>query len=83
MPLQALFLDEMIDNDTKLIALNSNDDDIFYLISLRRNHKGHVPRIRDSRRILRRGYFKVHRPSVPTSFSYVQANSGATMFTAG
>ena len=39
-------------NDTKLIALNSNDDDIFYLISLRRNHKDHVPRIRDSRRIL-------------------------------
>ena len=35
MPLQALFLDEMIDNDTELIALNSNDDDIFYLISLR------------------------------------------------
>ena len=29
MPLQALFLDEMIDNDNKLIALNSNDDDIF------------------------------------------------------
>ena len=39
MPLQALFLDEMIDNDTKLIALNSNDDDIFHLISLRQNHK--------------------------------------------
>ena len=36
MPLQALFLDEMIDNDTELIALNSNDDDIFYLISLRK-----------------------------------------------
>ena len=35
MPLQALFLDEMIDNDTELTALNSNDDDIFYLISLR------------------------------------------------
>ena len=46
MPLQALVLDEMIDNDTELIALNSNDDDIFYLISLRRNHKDHVPRIR-------------------------------------
>ena len=29
MPLQALFLDEMIDNDTKLITLNSNDGDIF------------------------------------------------------
>ena len=29
MPLQALFLDEMIDNDTERIALNSNDDDIF------------------------------------------------------
>ena len=55
MPLQALFLDEMIDNDTERIALNSNDDDIFYLIPLRRNHKDHVPRIRDSRRILRRG----------------------------
>ena len=37
----------MIDNDTELIALNSNDDDIFYLISLRRNHKDHVPRIRE------------------------------------
>ena len=47
MPLQALFPDEMIDNDTELIALNSNDDDIFYLISLRRNHKDHVPRIRE------------------------------------
>ena len=47
MPLQALVLDEMIDNDTELIALNSNDDDIFYLISLRRNHKDHVPRIRE------------------------------------
>ena len=47
MPLQALFLDEMIDNDTELIALNSNDYDIFYLISLRRNHKDHVPRIRE------------------------------------
>ena len=39
MPSQALFLDEMIDNDAELIALISNDDDIFYLISLRRNHK--------------------------------------------
>ena len=29
MPLQALFLDEMIDNDAELIALNSNDNDIF------------------------------------------------------
>ena len=47
MLLQALFLDEMIDNDTELIALNSNDDDIFYLISLRRNHKDHVRRIRE------------------------------------
>ena len=47
MPLQALFLDEMIDNDTELIALNSNDDDIFYLVSLRRNHKDHVPSIRE------------------------------------
>ena len=45
MPLQASFLDGMIDNDTKLIALNSNDDDISYLISLRRNRKDHVPRI--------------------------------------
>ena len=41
------FLDEMIDNDTELIALNSKDDDIFYLISLRRNHKDHVPCIRE------------------------------------
>ena len=32
---------------TELIALDSNDDDIFYLISLRRNHKDHVPRIRE------------------------------------
>ena len=47
MPLQALFLDEMIDNGTELIALNSHDDDILYLISLRRNHKDHVPRIRE------------------------------------
>ena len=47
MPLQALFLDEIIDNDTELIALNSNNDDIFYLISLRQNHKDHVPRIRE------------------------------------
>ena len=37
----------MIDNDTELIALNSNDNDIFYLIFLRRNHKDHVPRIRE------------------------------------
>ena len=29
MPLQALFPDEMINNDTKLIALNSNHDDVF------------------------------------------------------
>ena len=29
MPLQALFLDEIINNDTELIALNSNDDDVF------------------------------------------------------
>ena len=47
MHLQALFLDEMIDNDTELIVLNSHDDDIFYLISLRRNHKDHVPHIRE------------------------------------
>ena len=40
-------LDEMIDNDTELIALNSNDNDIFNLIFLRRNHKDHVPRIRE------------------------------------
>ena len=39
MPLQALFLDEVIDNDAELITLNSTDDDIVYLISLRRNHK--------------------------------------------
>ena len=47
MPLQALVLDEMIDNDTELIALNSNNDDIFYLIFLRRNHKDHVFHIRE------------------------------------
>ena len=29
MPLQVLFLDEMTNNDTELIALNSNDDDVF------------------------------------------------------
>ena len=29
LPLQALFLDEMINNNTELIALNSNDDDVF------------------------------------------------------
>ena len=29
MPLQGLFLDEMMDNDAELIALNSNDDDVF------------------------------------------------------
>ena len=29
---QALFRDEMIDNDNEVIALNSNDDDIFHLI---------------------------------------------------
>ena len=29
MPLQVLFLDKMMDNDTEHIALNSNDDDIF------------------------------------------------------
>ena len=46
MPLQALFLEEMIDNDTELIALNSNDGNIFYLISLRQYHKDNVPRIR-------------------------------------
>ena len=42
MPLQALFLDEMINNDT-----NSDDDDIFYLISLGQNHKDNVPRLRE------------------------------------
>ena len=47
MPLQGLFLDKMIDNDMERIALNSHNDDIFYLISLRRNHKDHVPRIRE------------------------------------
>ena len=47
MHLQALFLDEMIDNDTELIVLNSHDDDIFDLISLRQNHKDHVPHIRE------------------------------------
>ena len=35
MPLQALFLDEMINIDIELIALNSNDYDIFSLISVR------------------------------------------------
>ena len=37
MPLQALFLDEMVDNDAELIALNSNHNDIFYFISLSRS----------------------------------------------
>ena len=46
MHLQALFLDEMIDNDTELIVSNSHDDDI-YLISFRQNHKDHVPHIRE------------------------------------
>ena len=63
MPLQALVLDEMIDNDTELIALNSNDDDIFYLISLRRNHKDHVPRIREYyKEVIPR--FRMSRPTV-------------------
>ena len=83
MPLQALFLDEMIDNDTELIALNSNDDDIFYLISQTKSERS----CSSHTRILRRGYSKVHRPlarpSVLTSFSNVQANSRAIMFTAG
>ena len=36
MPVQKLCLfDEMIDNDTELIASTSNDDDMFDLISLR------------------------------------------------
>ena len=59
MPLQALFLDEMIDNETELIALNSNDDDIFYLISLRRNHKDHVPRIREYYEEVRDSSFEI------------------------
>ena len=45
--LQALFLDKTINNDTELIALNSNADDIFFLIALRRNHKDHVPRLQE------------------------------------
>ena len=83
MPLQALFLDEMIDNDTELIALNSNDDDIFYLISLRRNHKD--PRYTDLQLDLQfRHLFRVPRPTVeqlyllqgncpqvPSEFNYI------------
>ena len=79
MLLQALFLDEMIDNDTKLIALNLNDDDIFYLISLGRNDKD--PRYTD----LQFGHhFCVYRPTVeqlyllqdtcpqvPSEFNYI------------
>ena len=42
----------MIHNDTEFIALNSNDDDVFYLISLRRNHKDHLSHTK----ILGRGY---------------------------
>ena len=72
MPLQALLLDEMIDNDTELIALNSNDDDIFDLISLRRNHKDHVPRIREYHEeviprytdLQFRHHFRTSRPTV-------------------
>ena len=63
MPLKALFLDEMIDNDAELIALNSNDDDIFYLISLRQNHKD--PRYTDLQLDLQfRHHFRVSRPTV-------------------
>ena len=63
MPLQALFLDEMIDNDIELIALNSNDDDIFYLISLRRNHKD--PRYTVLQLDLQfRHHFRVSSPTV-------------------
>ena len=76
MPLKASFLDGMIDNDTELITLNSNDDDISYLISLRRNHEDHVPRIREyyEEVILRytdlqldfqfRHHFRMSRPTV-------------------
>ena len=86
MPLQALFLDEMIDNDTELIALNSNDDDIFYLTSLRRNHEDHVPRIREYLQLdlQFRHHFRMSRPTVeqlclllgncpqvPSEFSYI------------
>ena len=78
--LQALLLDEMMDNDTELIALKSNDDDVFLFnfsqTKSLRSCSSHT-------RVLRRGYSKIHRPSVSTSFSYVQANSRATMFTAG
>ena len=63
MPLQALFLDEMIDNDTELIALNSNDNEIFNLISLRRNHKN--PRYTDLQHDLQfRHHFRLSRPTV-------------------
>ena len=63
MPLQALFLDEMIDNDNELIALNSNDDDIFYLISLRQNHKD--LKYTDLQLDLQfRHHFRVSRPTV-------------------
>ena len=77
---QALFRDKMIDNDTEVIALNSNDDDIFHLISHRRNHKDHVPLIREYCEEVIPRYtdleYRYH-------FRYVQANSRATMFTAG
>ena len=83
MPLQALFLDEMIDNDTELIALKSNEDDIFYLIFLRRNHKD--PRYTDLQLNLQfRHHFRVSRPTVeqlcfllgncpqvPSEFNYI------------
>ena len=59
MPLQALFWT----NDTELIALNSNDDDIFYLISVRRNHKD--LRYTDLQLDLQfRHHFRVSRPTV-------------------
>ena len=83
MPLQAFLLDEMIDNDAELIALNSNDDDIFYLISLRRNHKD--PRYTDLQLDLQfRHHSRVSRPTVeqlclllgncpqvPSEFNYI------------
>ena len=83
MPLQASCLDEMIDNDNELIALNSNDDDIFYLISLRQNHKD--PRYTDFQLDLQfRHHFRVSRltveqlclllgncSQVPSEFNYI------------
>ena len=52
--------------------LDSNDDDIFYLISLRRNHKDHVPRIREYYQeviprytdLQFRHHFRMSRPTV-------------------